>query len=323
MIIKTQEYQWLEELQCRLALTKSEEKEIFIQRVGFDGELEAFKLISEYKQPDWQLLSGLRFTQRMAEIQVDLLLITQMGWVMFEVKNYDSNYHYRDGKWLVNGLPKTRDDFAQLNRTLAILKNVHQRSGASGKLSGKLLFINESDTVEIEGADSALFVKRAKLKGFMRRLGEDCLNYLDNTHQIAVEANWLNAHSEPDLHLRSLTDERYDKMRKGIYCCRCASFHIQFERYHICCESCGAVEAAEKAILRTICGYGILFPYKRLDTREVYSVFGGQVQYQRVKRILSKYFKRNASQIGFINPVKSFEYQFGHIKFAYNDKLLP
>ncbi|MGO4937964.1 nuclease-related domain-containing protein [Fundicoccus sp. Sow4_H7] len=317
---KSQEHQLLEELQSRGRLSPTEEKELFIRRVGFEGELEAFQLISDYKKSEWQLLNDLTFNHDFGEIQVDLLLITQLGWWVFEVKNYDSDYEYRDGKWLVNGRPKARDDFAQLKRTMEIFKNIHRSSGSRGELVGKLLFINESDSVEIVGADSALYLKRAKLKRYLQELAEDCTIFIDDTVNIEREAQWLLSWTEKNLRLKSITDDRFESLRKGIYCYLCRSFNTEVVRFHVCCHACGSTEASEKAILRTICGYGVLFPYKNLKTSEVLSLFGGQVKYYRVNKILKKYFEVSSSKGSFINPINSFEYQFLNIKFRYIDK---
>ncbi|UUX34691.1 nuclease-related domain-containing protein [Fundicoccus culcitae] len=319
-MIKAQEFQWLEEMEVRGVLDKEENTEIFIKRMGFEGEEEAYGLLSLYKNPEWRLLRDLRYVLQAGEIQVDLLLITQLGWLVFEVKNYDAEYRYVDGVWSVNGTVKMKDDFKQLKRMLDIFAGVHRSCGSGGELSGKLLFINESDSVDIEGVDASLYLKRAKLKRFIQGLSNECQHLFVDDSSMDYDAEWLLARSVEDPRRKSLTQERYSKLKKGVYCDSCKSFNTKFQRYHLKCHECGYSESSEKAILRTICAYGVLFPFRALKTSEVLTLFGGQVKYVRVKTVLMKFFEYDSTTLLFKNPVNSYEYQFPQYKPYYRDK---
>lgn len=91
---------------------------------------------------------------------------------------------------------------------------------------------------------------------------------------------------------KPIDSEMFKQLRKGIYCEVCHSFHLRVEKHFIQCNSCGLIEAKEKAILRTIHEYGLLNFHSELTTGQLLEFLDYQITEYKLRKILNKYFVR-------------------------------
>lgn len=259
---KHQQLLWLEEIEKRKGLIGSEQRELKQMQAGFSGEEYFGRYLRNLIPKDWVLLQDIRVKILNGEIQIDAILINNLGLTLFEVKNYTADYQYSDGRWKVNGKVKYHNDFLQLDRTVDLLKVHMQLHGFNNPVSSFIVYINEEDTVEIDDP-SLPFIKHAKLGRFIKKMMKDCQQA--PTHNFQREAEWLLSQHQNDERRLSLTDDRFATIEKGIYCVACNSFNIDCDRYHVYCNDCHFSESKEKALVRTICDYGILFPFRNLS----------------------------------------------------------
>lgn len=316
-LLKHQDLIWLEEMEKRGGLTQEMKRELNQKQSGFTGESDFGRLIYEYMPKHWSLIQDLRLKTIGGEIQIDALLVNNLGLTVFEVKNYTADYRYVTGRWQVNGRPKYHDDFQQLDRTVGLLSQLLKQNNFEVPLKKFVVYINEQDTVEID--DSTLpFIKRAKLRSFIKETINDC--QAASNHSYSKERDWLIKQHLEDYRRLSLTDEEFVGVKKGIYCVNCTSFKLSTTRYHFHCQHCHYAEAKEKAIVRTTCDYGLLFPYRNLIVPEVMDFIGPCLQKEHLYIILSKYFTKKPSSTHFINPQLPLSYRKSQRKFHYKDK---
>lgn len=314
MLYKTQAHYWLEEMYVRQALDEKEQQDLKYRESGFQGEVELASILQKEIPQDWLLLKDLRYRTRGGEIQIDILLVKPSGVTILEVKNYTAEYIYSQGLWQVNGRPKYHDDFRQLERTHQLLAQLMREQGFKIPMSSYVVFISEEDTVDIDDA-SLPFIKRARLRSFIRKLQEESRKYPQETWQKEVE--WLLKNSEEDDHLMSLTAERYAVVQKGIYCPECKSFNTNFYHKHFKCENCYYSEAFSRTVLRMACAFGILFPYEPLRVLRIKSLVDDRIKYNTILNIVTSNFQKHSASNSYVNTHKSFDYLFKDKAFKY------
>lgn len=316
---KHQQLLWLEEMEKRKGLTTSEQRELKQMQAGFNGEEYFGKYMRNFIPKDWILLQDLRLKTINGEIQIDAILITNLGLTLFEVKNYSADYHYNDGRWKVNGKVKYHNDFLQLDRTVGLLRFHMQQHGINIPVDSFVVYINEEDSVEID--DPTLpFIKHAKLGRFVKNTLKDCQQAPTQTYH--RETEWLISQHQVDERRLSLTDDRFATIQKGVHCVACNSFDIAGDRYHIYCNSCQFSESKEKAIIRTICDYGILFPFRNLSVPDLMTFLSPNTNYNTLFLILKRHFHRKSNSNHYINRQLNYNAQFPELTFRFKDRPL-
>lgn len=321
----SQQHEWLKELNSRQQLSEQEAKEFYWKECGYEGERRFMEISQRESLSQWQWLFDLRLLTKAGEIQLDAVLICEVGVICFEVKNYRAAYHFLENKLTVNGTLQFHDAFRQVERSRSIFDKFSKQVIDASGVKYYVVFINEEDTVEIEpGVSDIPYIKNSKLLQFFRDLRDEC-ERLGNLPQVFNrefhdEASQLKALHQQDHRRYSLTEERFSVMKKGIYCEKCRGFNIKNARYHMICEDCGFCESKEKTTLRLVCSLGILLPYQGLDPYKVYQLSGGALAYRTICYTMAKYLEKSQGQQHYRNTNLSFEEQFSHINFRYKDK---
>lgn len=315
---KQQQLQWLEEMDRRQALTVDEKQDLTHRQIGFAGEESLGQILRALIPSDWFLVQDVRLKMFSGEIQLDAVLFNGLGLTVFEVKNYIADYDYSNGQWKVNGRVKYHNDFQQLDRTVGLLSQELRRNGFELPIHKYVVYINEDDTVEID--DLTLpFLKRAKLRRYVKQAISDCQHKPVQSFQ--READWLLGQHQADERRYSLTADRFVTLRKGIYCSKCGSFDLGHSRFHVTCPHCHYSESKEKAVLRTICAYGVLNPYKDLSVCDLMEFIGRDIAYSTVYYTLGKFFTKRPNSARFLNPQISFDNRHDQTSFKYKDAL--
>ena len=126
---KHQELLWLEEMEKRGGLKEEGLRELQLRRKGYEGEADFGHLLHDYLPNNWLFIQDLRLKSVAGELQIDALLVNPLGLTVFEVKNYTADYQYSEGSWRVNGRAKVHNDFQQLERTVALLRQLLEQNG--------------------------------------------------------------------------------------------------------------------------------------------------------------------------------------------------
>lgn len=187
-------------------------------------------------------------------------------------------------------------------------------------VESQLVFINEEDTVKIsDDSGVSSYLKRWEIRSFLKNEIKNSHSGPMNPHEVAkfLWSKSVEAHEELDLEGKELRDQA----RRGILCDTCGGHRIdaQTRRYHIRCLSCGTLEPKQRAVLRTICDFGVLYYDQPLSKNLVMDFIGERGFEQIIKRILRQYFelvpKGKAST--YHNPVKRMEFAFKGVEFRY------
>lgn len=324
----SQQHMWLSELNNREALLEQEAKDYYWKECGHEGEVKFSQISQRESAASWEWVFDLRLQTKAGEIQLDAVLICEVGWICFEVKNYRAAYQFSDKKLTVNGIVQFHDVFKQVERSRSIFEQVARQFSALRELQYYVVFINEEDTVNIEeGVSDIPYLKNAKLLQFYRDLRFECERLANLpavfNRDFRDEAMKLRAMHKIDNRRYSLSEERFINLKKGLYCERCREFNLEVTRYYIICKECGFCEGKEKATLRLICALGILLPYEGLNPYKAWQLSGGMLNVYSIIKVMNKHFIRNSTKHSYKNNNQSFKDQFSHNIFHYKDKDSP
>lgn len=313
------ELQFLECLSERYELPQSLEWRLENYRTGFIGEGEFLLMLLPEIPKDWEVLADLNFPLAAGRMQIDVMLISPHKICHFEVKKLLQNYVYENGTWMCNGREIGNDFFIQMKRARGKLVENLQKIGVNVTVESKLILINEEDTVSIMDADQQNnYIKRWHVKGYLREIIQDTSPALINPSKVAKEILKMTAPSHEGLNVRG--SELVPYVRGGILCDSCGGGKIKYrQRYHIQCKQCGSTESKERAILRTICDYGVLHYTKNLVLREVKAFINERSLDDTIRKVLRKHF----DSVGYtkvreyVNPVSKMENVYKEVKFRY------
>lgn len=321
MRTKTLEHQWLHNLCMRGGGDDKDVQNLKRLAAGYAGECEFDDWLSNYGRPHWKIFKDI-WIDAGGTTQVDTLLVTGEGVYVFDVKNYSGALEFVDGKWFSSGKRLNKDIFIQLKRSMEKVSLMHYRMGRPGGLYSSIVFINEHNDVKIVDDVDIEVTMRNDIKRKIHKIAdEENWNGSLDIEEVAraIETFIIPCPYSP----RELEAAEFDLLRRGICCAECSGFDIAVNRYHVRC-GCGHSEAKEKAVLRTICEYGVLRHDRELKLEEVYRFLGGVTSKKHLSKVLRRNFKliSTGRHAKYENPRSEYDFVFKDHDFYYNRPVL-
>ena len=319
MRTKTLKHQWLHILCARGGGSEKDVQNLKRLSACYAGECEFDDWLSNYGRPHWKIFKDI-WIDAGGTTQIDTLLVTGDGIYIFDVKNYSGALEYVDGKWFSGGKRLNKDIFIQLKRSMEKINLMHYRLGRPGGLYSSIVFINEHNDVKIVDEVDVEITMRNDIKRKIHKIAdEESWNENLDIEQVAraIESFIIPCPYKP----HELEDAEFNRLRGGICCAECSGFEVKVNRYHARCR-CGHAESKEKAVLRTICEYGVLRHDRELKLEEVYQFLGGAMSKSRLTDVLRKYFKLITSgrYAKYENPGLEYQFMFENLIFRYESK---
>ncbi|WP_084797674.1 nuclease-related domain-containing protein [Neobacillus mesonae] len=136
----------LRSLNARMILAELERWNYNGLEKGFEGEL-PFDLLTDKLQSDCIVLKGLLLEVGGSEFQIDTTVIFQGIIYLYDVKNYEGDYYYEDGKlYRIKG-NIVKDSLSQLKRCESLFIKLLQELGFDVRVEASLVFINPEFTL--------------------------------------------------------------------------------------------------------------------------------------------------------------------------------
>lgn len=317
MRIKTLNHQWLHILCARGGGSDKDVQNLKRLSAGYAGECEFDDWILNYGRPHWKIFKDI-WIDAGGTTQIDTLIVTGEGIHVFDVKNYSGTLEYVEGKWFSGGKRLGKDIFIQLKRSMEKVNLMHYRIGRPGGLYSSIVFINEHNDVKIVDDVDIEVVMRNDIKRKIHNIAdEERWNENLDIGKVAsaIEKFIIPCPYKP----RELDEAESGRVRSGICCEKCSGFDVAVHRYHVRC-GCGHAESKEKAVLRTICEYGVLRHERELKLEDVHQFLGGVISKIRLSEILRKYFKiiKMGRYAEYSNPRLEYEFLFKDLIFRYD-----
>jgi hypothetical protein len=262
---KSKELLIQESLNVRMKLSNKELSNYLHNKKGYEGELQFDELLKNLNI-DSLVLNDLLFEINNKFFQIDKIIITQNGVIIFEVKNFEDEYYVDGSSWFV--LPKKEIDnpLDQLNRSYSLLQRLLQSLGYNCTVDKHLVFVNPEFTLYHAPMNSSI-VLPTQLYRLVNKLNMQSSKLNENHTKLANKL--LSLHVEESPFKRNFR-YTFEDLKKGIFCSSCHSFITKINTKKITCVKCGLEENVKSAVLRNVEEIKLLFPEKKITTNNVY-----------------------------------------------------
>lgn len=285
--IRTMEHQWLELMDSRGILSSEDQRKLEALEIGFAGECAFDEWMDRYGDEQWRVYRDI-WIDAGGPTQLDTMVVAGTAVYIFDVKNYSGDYTYMNGRWSVNGRVIIKDIFVQLKRSLEKVHLMLRQIDPMIHAEGSIVFINEHFSFHTEGEAGAEVVMRHGLRKHLQTMDEGGVPMRMPIDMLCsrIESFFVdNPYPAP-----VCDDAAYISLKKGVCCCSCGRFRHAVMRYHLKCLECGNQEAKERAVLRSICEYGVLRNDRNFKVHDVYFFLDKTISERHIQSILSKYF---------------------------------
>lgn len=310
----TMEHALLQSLSKRSKLTTDQKRQLDRDEKGHYGETAYDDIIDENSSPSWYHFKNI-WIDYLGHIQIDSLLITEGGVFLTDVKNYTSHYSYKNFMWTYQDKPLSKNINQQLLDNLIKCQSLGKLIPAMKDTQGNIAFINKRAIPNIIDKMPVNYLLRYQIYDWIDSLKQPVPGNSIPIHKTVEQIKQFIVPNPYD-HKYVCSDEDFQKLKRGIYCYKCGSFHLEIGSYFVSC-SCGHQERTERAVLRTICEYGVLQSNKDLLVNTLYDFLDKKISKQFIYRKLQRFFVPVTGKIRttcYKNPKMLYEFVFEETK---------
>lgn len=292
----------LREYNNRKALSEKYKEELSRLESGTEGEQIVLDYIHTYGLPHWKVVKNGWF-ENYGVFECDLLLITKSTWYPIEIKHYSGQYDLKNNQWRCYGTKLPNNPINQAQKLFVHFEQIIREAKLPVNVSGKLIFSGDHFHLTVTDQIGDLeIVTINHLRDHIRNIAWKERNSHAKQINADLILSFINQYETTNpFGPENLYPELGDKIEKGVKCSHCASFAISISRSYISCH-CGMREPTERAIIRTICEFGVIHFYKDFISSELIDFFNGDFAATTIRKYLSKFFKRtgksNATRYG-------------------------
>ena len=302
-MIKSKELLQLELCQERHhPLTKQQENKLYNLAQGYMGEATFDKLLRTNGSVHWKILSDYWFKLDTLH-QIDSLIISaneknEIEITLAEIKNYQRDASYKNGKFLLAGKPHSEDIMHRMHERMRSFQQLLTFKQLKVKLQGVMIFINEKGQVDVDRRFNFDIITKDQLNNYLswrkvltdypnpeiKSIASDLENYRVKTNFPLVDTDWR--------HFASLW--------KGISCKYCRSGLTTASYKTIDCRHCGKKENKHDTIIRLAKELQLIFHAdNEIITSKNLSIFcADMINRKTIAKVLGEHFPRIGSTWG-------------------------
>ncbi|MCM3725047.1 NERD domain-containing protein [Neobacillus cucumis] len=273
-------------LDARTELEEKEKKYLHSKAKGYEGE-KMFDLLTGKLDPPSYLLYDLLLESNNSKFQIDTLMIRQDPIYLFEVKNYEGDFNYENGRFYSLAIKKEiKNPLLQLERCESLLRQLLQSLGCHLTIEAYVIFINPQFHLYQSPLNKPIIYPN-QLPDFMCKLNRKS-STLNGRHKSLAEQ--LVSMHQTESPYEKYSNYSFDRLKKGIICAVCHSFSVSRYDRHLQCDVCGYCEGIDPAVLRAVAEIKVLYPNEKLTTNLVFEWCNGIISKQPIGRILRQNF---------------------------------
>jgi len=284
---KPPELALLKSLNSRMELSDEMKLRDYNHKKGWEGERRFDDYLRNLAQNSI-ILNDLLLQSNQTTFQIDSLLIEGEALHLYEIKNYEGDFYYENDRFYKkNNKVEINNPITQLKRTDSLLRQLIHQLGYSIPIVPHVVFVNPKFTL-YQAPLHLPIIYPTQLNRYVKSLE---MNRTQVKKQHTTLAEKLIALHMNESSYRRISSYTYDELKKGILCDKCNSLIISAERSMIKCDACGYTESLDKAVLRSVEEFKLLFPERKITTKEIYDwcLISGEMR--RIKRILDKHYR--------------------------------
>lgn len=280
-------------LNTRMELAPDKQKQYVSLEKGFEGEVQ-FDRLTEKLESDCLILNDLLFEVNNSTFQIDTLIIFQDIIYLIDIKNFEGDYCYHlDSFHTVSG-KEFKNPLDQLKRCHFLFRQLIQSLGNTLSIEATVVFVNPEFTLYL-APKNLPFILPTQLNRFLKKLNSKP-STLNNKHiKLADKLVSLHINEFPFSRLHCY---EYDQLKKGITCKLCNSFSLALSvrGKEVVCNECGHHELVDSAVLRSVEEYSLLFPNRKITTKDIFEWCQMVESKKRIQRILGRNLKIISNQ---------------------------
>src|SRR5690625_905012 len=233
---------------------------------GFIGERTLMNFIKQHEQKNILPLFNCLFEVEETEFQIDSILLTSNCIYLLEVKHFSGDYYTENGKFYF--LPtrrEIRNPLHQLDRSTLLFKQLFDRLKINLEIKSYVIFTNSNFI--LYGASPKLpMILLGQIKRFLQKTTSNALPLSSNIQYIAETL--INLQKEKSKNER-LPQYHITQLKKGVFCDGCLNKLSRKNRHNFSCNICQRSYSVEEVALYTIAQYKLLFPNKKITTKNI------------------------------------------------------
>ncbi|WP_066065798.1 nuclease-related domain-containing protein [Neobacillus soli] len=286
-------------LNARMELAEKDKQRYQRLVKGFEGEV-MFDALTEKLQCRSNILNELLLESNGSKFQIDSLIMTQEPLCLFEVKNYEGDFYFKNDRFymLAKKEKEIKNPLLQLERCESLLRQLLQNLGVSIPIEAYVVFINPQFQLYQAPLNKPIIYPN-QLPRFMEKFDKRP-SQLNGFHKKL--ADQLVSMHQTELPYGKLPGYDFARLKKGMTCAPCGSLQTIVADRNLVCEVCGHMEEIDHAILRSVVELKLLFPDMKITTGVVYEWCGVVGSIKTIRRVLMQnYSAIGKKEYSFIN----------------------
>ncbi|WP_370221766.1 hypothetical protein [Cytobacillus sp.] len=175
----------------------------------------------------------------------------------------------------------------QLKRSATLFRQLLQTLKQNYPVEASVIFINREFTLYQAPLDEPIILP-TQVNRFLNDLNKFPSKLNDGHRKLAQNLLFLHQTKNP---FTSVPEYQYDKLLKGMYCEACKSMLLSVKNNNFVCGKCGGHEKIERAILRSVSEFMVLFPERKITTQSIYEWCSADLSKKTFCRVLKKNYK--------------------------------
>lgn len=230
---------------------------------GYEGEV-MFDSFTGKLQCQSYILNDLQLELGGNPFQLDSSVLTQQPIYLYEVKNYEGDYYFAEGKFykVSNREKEILNPLLQIERSESLLRQLLQNLGYRIPIEAYVIFINPEFQLYQAPLNKPIIYPN-QLNHFMKMVNSRP-SQLDGYHKKL--ADQLVSLHQPRLHREKLPPYEFGGLRKGLMSACCHTLNTTVVGRKLICGICGHMELLDHAVLRSVKEIQLLFPDLNITT---------------------------------------------------------
>ncbi|MCA0971305.1 NERD domain-containing protein [Halobacillus litoralis] len=284
----------MESLFLRTDLSSTEQSYYCDLKKGSEGEQHFDELLNTAANEHTVTLHDLLFESNRTLFQIDTLLITGETVHLFEIKNYEGDQLFFEGKFFRMPKVEILNPLHQINRAESLFLRMMKKYGFSQNVQGHVIFVNPAFTLYQSPLNTPI-IHPTQLHSFLAGISQPTTPLRSRDLKLADKLLSLHTSTPP---LKGIPMYDFESLKKGVFCPACHSFSLYVEGHSCMCEVCGEIEPLKDMIVRMTVEVKTLFPKTKLTTERMDQWCNGMVSRKRIQKVLNEHFTKKGIKKG-------------------------
>ena len=288
-------------LEKRLDLSLAQKKKLSTLEKGYIGEL-LYDSIYDEVLSHLYVFRDIYLKIDDSTLQCDTLIVSDAGFIVNEIKNYQGIYTYENEKWYVRKNEISENPIIQMKRTTSKLIQLKYLYNENFETDGKVIFPNSEFALDTKHPTAwDYIVMRQELRRYFYSLCD-----LEVGKRTVDLSKIIQEHIVDNPYFKQSTN--FSKLKKGLYCRSCSSFDLKKIKFHFRCEQCGHKDTVHTLMIQALADYNILFNDGYISRKKLSEFLAGAVGHSTLSKYLNKYSRR-------IDNGRTTKYKFNYYDF--------